>query len=89
MLNFSRGGRLRNIMEPLNAVVLVVVLEKRPNSRRSVGESYTCDSSPDEGAATGENVDATRLGCFAAPTAPRGDGRVSGAGFPPKLGGWR
>lgn len=48
-------------------------------------ELYTCDSSPDEGAAAGENVDAARPGCFAASTAPRGDGRVSGAG-PSRVG---
>ena len=40
ILKIGRGGRLRNIVEPLNAVVLAVILEKRPNSARSAGESY-------------------------------------------------
>lgn len=43
-------------------------------------ELYTCDSSPDEGAATGENADVARPGCFAASTVPRGNGRVPGDG---------
>ena len=67
-------------MEPLNAVALAVILEKRPNARRSSGESYTCDSSPDEDATTGGNVDVARPGCFAASTVPRGNGRVPGDG---------
>jgi len=58
---------------------------KAVKRRRSAGESYTCDSSPGEDAAAGENVNAARLGCSAAPTAPRGDGRVSGAG-PSRVG---
>lgn len=66
-------------------MVLAVILEKRLTSHRSVGESYTCDSSPGEDATTGGNVDAARPGCSAAPTAPRGDGRVSGAG-PSRVG---
>ncbi len=85
MLSIGREWRLRNIVEPLNAEVLVVILKKRLTSRRSAGKSYTCDSSPDEGATAGENVDAARPGCFAASTAPRGDGRVSGAG-PSRVG---
>ena len=46
---------------------------KTANLRRSAGESYTCDSSPGEDAAAGENVNAARLGCSAAPTAPWGN----------------
>ena len=60
MLNFSWGRGLRNIVEPLNAVVLAVILEKQPNFRRSVGESYTCDRCPSKGAATGENAGVVR-----------------------------
>ncbi len=44
-------------MEPLNAVALAIVPKKRLTSRRSVSESYTCDSSPGEDAAAGENAD--------------------------------
>ena len=67
-------------MEPLNAVVLVVVLEKRPYSADPLARSYIYDSSPGKGAATGENADAARPGCFAAPAAPHSDGRVLGDG---------
>ena len=32
MLNFGRGWGPRNIVEPLNAAVLAIIPEKRPNS---------------------------------------------------------
>lgn len=79
-------------MELLNAVVLAMIPEKRPNSAALLARSYTCDNSPGKGATTGENADVARPGCFAAPTALHSDGRVFGdgeqAGFP-GLEGWR
>ena len=84
MLHFGWGRGLRNIVEPLNAVVLAIIPEKRPSSADPLARRYACDSSPDEGAATGENVDAARPGCFAVSTAgctarsaaqPRGSSR--------------
>lgn len=79
-MNFGRGWGLRNIVEPLNAAVLAMIPEKRPSSAALLAKSYTCNSSLGKGAATGENADAARLGCFAAPTASCGDGRVPGDG---------
>ena len=41
-------------MEPLNAAVLAIIPEKRPNSADPLARRYTCDSSPGEGVAAGE-----------------------------------
>jgi hypothetical protein len=64
---WSRVGP-RNIVEPLNAAVLAIIPEKRPNSAALLARRYTCDNSPGKGAAIGENADVARPGCFAAPT---------------------
>ena len=49
---------------------------KAAKLRPLLARSYTRDSSPGKSAATGDRADAARPGCFAAPTAPRSDGRV-------------
>ena len=70
----------------------MALAKKRPNPADPLAKSYTCDRCPGKGAATGENVDAARPGCFSAPTAPRGDGRVpedGKRGRLPGLDGWR
>ena len=61
-------------------MVLAIAPEKRSNSADPLVRRYTCDSSPGKGAATGENADAARVGCFTASTAPRSNGRVPGDG---------
>lgn len=59
---------------------MAITPEKRPNSADLLARRYTCDSSPGEGATTGENVDAAQPGCFAALTELRSDERVPGDG---------
>lgn len=69
-----------------------MIPEKRPNSAALLARSYTCDSSPGKETAIGDRADVARPGCFAAPTAPRSDGRVPGGGEQggvPGLEGWR
>ena len=48
--------------------------EKRASSVDPSVQSYTCDRSPGNSAATGDSEDAARPSCSAAPTAPRSDG---------------
>ena len=67
-------------MEPLNAVALAAIPKKRPNSARLLAKSYTCDRCLSKSAAAGESADVGRPGSSVAPTAPRGDGQVSGSG---------
>ena len=85
-MNFGRGWGPRNIVEPLNATVLAIVPEQRPNSVDPLARRYTCDSSPGKGATAGDHADAARPECFAASTAPCSDGHVArnseqGGGF--------